>query len=462
VASTHRGASRSGVWERSPDIAPALAAHFEQGRDYPRAILYREHAGRLALQRSANIEAKSHLRAALDMLPKLPDTSERLQLELRLQIGLGTVSAIGEGYGSADAVAASSRAHEICRHSPEAPELLDALFGLCRFFWVRGELARARELGDQMEGIVGRGGESIRTMATHTAHGNVLAMQGDISGAISVLRAGLELARIHWRDEFVQVYGGDLEVMCASTLANTLQVAGFADQASACMQQTARLAEHRHPVAQVGFLYGLAVFHQLRADPVPALTHANALLQGAAGHQLAHYLLFGEIYYGWALGLNGQSDQGISRLRAATDTLRRSGVALWLPPALLMLADLHSRRGEPLDAKDVLTEALDVSARNGRGLFDAELHRLDGELIAQGPPKVFPEAEAAFQRALTIAREQRAKLWEVRAALSLARLWSRRGLERDARALVSGVYETLTEGFDTPDLRDVRGFLTTA
>src|SRR5262249_12968892 len=149
------------------------------------------------------------------------------------------------------------QAHAIYRQTGHAPELLDVVFGLTRYFWMRGELSRARELADEMQAMTRQDADPMRTVAARAGRGTVLRTQGAFPEAVDALTEGLELARLHWREQFVGLYAGDLEIICASTLANALQVAGFPVRAASCMSEVIRLSHEReHPLALAGALYG--------------------------------------------------------------------------------------------------------------------------------------------------------------------------------------------------------------
>lgn len=441
------------------EIAPALAVRFEQGRDFERAVHYREQAGRMALQRAAALEAKEHLRRAVHLLARLPDTDHRRQLELRLQVGLGNASALAEGYGSADAVAALRRAYDICRESAEAPELFEALFGLCRFLWAKGDLLQAQELGEKMQAIANLGGDPIRAIAANMAHGSVLAMQGETAAATCVLSNGLRLAQRYGRDDLIALYGGDLAGVCAGTLANVLLVAGRGDEGLRVLEDAVLAAEDSgHPLARVEMLFGAALFRQILNDHGTALSAAIALRQEAARQHLPQHALFAEAICGWALAGTGRTDEALVVLRGVGEMLRRSQAAFWLQH---VLAEGYLRSGKRSEARQTLDEALAAAARAGGTMFDSEIHRLDGEMACEadaGGPKV-KAAEAAFNRALAISRRQGAKLWELRAALSLAHIWRRNGRGSEAHTLVADTYRLFSEGFDTPDLTAARTFL---
>jgi DNA-binding winged helix-turn-helix (wHTH) protein/tetratricopeptide (TPR) repeat protein len=445
--------------ERAPEIAPALAIHFERGGDHDRAIAYRERAAALAMQRAATAEAKIHLNRAIEMLPRLADSAARERAELRLRIGGGTASVLAEGFASHDARTAFQRAYEIYQSNRDATELLDSMFGMCRSFWIVCELGRARELSDQMQVLVRRGTDPVHELAAHVAHGTVLATQGEFLGAAAVLSEGRDLARTIGRGTPIDVYAGDLEVICTSTLANTLQIAGYPDQAARHMQDVHRLRDERHhPVTVVCALYGAVLFHRFRGDTEPALVHAECLCRVANDHELPQYMLYADMHRGWALAAHGRGEEGMALLKGSVDVVRLSGADLFLPDVLALLAEASMMIGSRPEARDALDEALAVASRHGYGMLDAELHRLDGELLVQSPGQE-QQAEAAFTRAIEIARRRQARSWELRAALSLAKLWRQQGDENGARTLVSSIYRQFTEGFDSRDLKAAEAFI---
>ncbi|MCC7008000.1 MAG: AAA family ATPase [Acidobacteria bacterium] len=464
----------AGYGNRAAEIAPELAIHFEHGGDFIRAIAYREHASQLALQRAAHVEARSHLDRAFAVLPKLPDTPARWRVELRLQIVAGTWYALTAGYGSPDAAASFERAHQLCRQIGDRPELIESAFGLCRFFWSKGDFSRARDLIDQMSMLIGAGANPIQSMAAHAAIGSVLLGQGELSGAAHHLKAGLELAQVHWTDGLLGLYASDLEIVCAGSLANTLLITGFGMQADRLHSEALRIGRSRsHPVATAGALGGAVLYHCFGDQPEKVLPFLHEL------SGLPPIFPFVEALRGWAFVATGRGNEGLEILERGTTTFLSSGVGLYEPLVLGMLADGYRRMGQQSASRQTLADALRASARNGPNLFEAELHRLDGELHADAVADVrsgaaggsertgaavgaaAARAEQSFARAAARAREQGATLWELRATLSLARLRQRLGTHRDEdlRALVFDVYARLPEAFETPDVIAARRFV---
>jgi predicted ATPase len=161
----------------------------------------------------------------------------------------------------------------------------------------------------------------------------------------------------------------------------------------------------------------------------------------------------------WALGERETSAEAIAEMRQGLDASRATGADLLVPYWLALLAYVHGRLGQAEEGLAAVTEALDDVARTGERFWEAELHRLQGQLLLEDDAANQPEAEACFHRAIEIARAQNARSWELRAATSLARLWRDQGNPDDARELLAAVYDGFTEGFDNADLKDAKQLL---
>jgi predicted ATPase len=177
------------------------------------------------------------------------------------------------------------------------------------------------------------------------------------------------------------------------------------------------------------------------------------------GFQLWHAL--GTLHKGAALSLEGRMDDAIPVLLEGLQSFRATGAGLRIPYYLGMLADAYRRAGRFEDAHSVLDEALATAEKNHDGFQEAELHRLAGELVLSESPEDTAAAEACFTRAINLARRRKGKAWELRATMSLARLWQRQRHSEEARSALAAVYGSYTEGFTTPDLVDARTLLET-
>ena len=183
---------------------------------------------------------------------------------------------------------------------------------------------------------------------------------------------------------------------------------------------------------------------------------AEALITLGTEQGFPFWLALGTIYQGWALADGGQVEAGIARVREGLAAYWATGAQHRSPYLLALAAEAHGKAGETRQALDVVAAALERVEKTGERWFEAELHRLKGEVLRALPERDQAEAEACFRRAIEVARGQSARLWELRAATSLARLWHDQGRRAEARDLLAPVYGWFTEGFDTPDLRDAR------
>ena len=444
---------------RSHEVAAELALHFEEGGDPRRAISYLEHASGHAFRRAANSEARAHLSRAFGLLRELADTPERLRQELELQLRLGTLLAMTEGYASLGTARAFQRAHEVSAQLGDATALFDAVGGLLLSFLVRGDTTVALDLAGQLLRIAEASGDPIHRMAAHTILGQVLCARGVLADAVVHAKLGLELSRSHWDDSLVPIYGLHLGVCCSGVAAMAMQLLGDSDQALEYFNETLGFqSAEAHFIVSAGVLSVGLNFLQIRGDAAWALELAEAAAnRGSAEGPWNVFQMRSEVLHGWASSIQGTPAPGVGRVLSGTQALRAAGDLIFEPYFLGLLADGYRRLGQSAEARAALVEAFAAANRDGPGWYDAELHRIDGELLRESGAEL--EAEKCFQQALAVARQQEAKAWELRAAVSLGELWRRQGRIDDARNLVSQTYGSFTQGFDTPDLKRACAFL---
>jgi predicted ATPase len=174
-------------------------------------------------------------------------------------------------------------------------------------------------------------------------------------------------------------------------------------------------------------------------------------------HGFALWQAAGVVFDGWTLAEGGRATEGIARIEDGLDAYRATGAGLFVPYFLALLGTTHGAAGQVVEGQRLLAEALDAGRASGERWFEAEVYRLKGELSLAGSDRA--TAEACFLSAIGFAREQSAKLWELRAATSLARLWREQGRRAEAFDLLAPIYAWFTEGFDTPDLKEARSLL---
>jgi predicted ATPase len=290
--------------------------------------------------------------------------------------------------------------------------------------------------------------------------GQMLFYAGAVADAHTHFAQGIALydAQPHHASAFL--YGEDAGVACRSFAARTLWFLGYPDQGLAQSQQAVTLAQQRaHPLSLDYALRFAAMFHQFRREVRVAQERAEASIRLATEQGFPYWIAFGTILRGWALTHQGQAQAGIEQIHQGLTAWRATGAEIQLPPFLALLAEAHGTLGEPEAGLAVLAEALVHGEHTGERYYEAEIHRLKGELLLQQSSSNQTEAESCFHQAIAIAQNQQAKSFELRTATSLARLWQQHGKRQEAHALLAPVYHWFTEGFDTADLQDAKAVL---
>jgi len=485
--------------DRANEIAAELALHFEQGRDYPRAVQYLQQAAQNAKERSANAEAINHLTKALELLKTFPDTPERAQQELTLQIALGAPLIVTKGYSVSDVGQVYSRARELAQQLGELPHLFTTLYGLAAFSVVRGELPTAHKLTEQLLNLVQNTPDSALSVMAHRGLGTTLFFLGEFSLARKHFEQGLALYDPLQHRLLMFRYGVDPKVSCLLFLAQTLWYLGYPDQARQRIAELLSLVQElAHPYSQVGALLSAAWLHQHCGDVPVMQAQAEAAITLSTGQKFSLLLAMGHIFRGWTLAEQSHLTEGMIERRRGFAIYRETETKNQMPYYLTLLSDVYGKAGQAGDELAVLTEALEIVNKTEERQREAELYRLKGELVLQSgvrgpeaeeakqkpvlngvegakgkrrkakiPNTQYPtpstqaeaEAEACFLKAIDIARKQSAKSLELRAVTSLSRLWQQQGKEKEDHQLLAEIYDWFTEGFDTKDLQEAKALL---
>ena len=442
--------------ERFPDTVATqpelLAHHATEAGLAEQAVGYWYTAGQRAHERSAHGEAIGHRRKGLELLTTLPDTSEHRQQELALQITLGAALTATKGLAAPDVEAAYQRARELCQQVGETPQLFPVLGGLVRFYIGRGESQTAWELGEQMLSLAQRVHDPAGLANAHITLGNALFSLREWDAARTHLEQGLAFynAQQHRSQGFLtETHQG---VFGLSRLAQVLWSLGYPDQALQRSHEALTLArELAHPASVATALYFAADVHGRRREGQRTYEQAEAALGLAHEHGFAFRVAQATILRGWALVEQGQGEAGLTQICQGLAALRATGSETGA--YLILLAAAYWRVGQIEEGLRVAEEALAVSRR------DAGLYRLKGELLLRRSAEHHAEAESCFRQALEIARRQGAKSLELRAAMSLSRLWQHQGKRAEAYELLAPIYGWFTEGFDTADLQEAKVLL---
>jgi len=347
----------------------------------------------------------------------------------------------------------------------ETPQLFPIMLGLWGFYIVRAELQIVRELSEQLLSLAQHQQDPVFLLEGHMTLAQALANTGEMAPARVHFEQGIALCDPQQYRSHTSLFGVDLAVFCLSMASHTLWGFGYADQALAKSREAlARAQELLHPFSQAVALAYAAMLHQLRREGFTAYERSAAAVALCTEQEFAYYLAWGMIIQGWTLPVQSRATEGIAQMRQGLAALQAIGAVLRRPYYLALLAEAHGDSGQTGEGLRVLAEAFAEVQKTGERFWEAELYRLKGDLLMQTgemslQPAQMETAEAYFHQALDIARCQQAKAWELRAAVSLSRLWQRQGKCVEARQLLAEVYAWFTEGLDTADLQEAKALL---
>jgi predicted ATPase len=450
----------AGYGALAKDIASQLALHFERGGETLRAVHYLQEAGDNAARRHAYHEAVAALTKGLALLATLSDSPACIQPELALQLALGELLMMVKGYGAPEVGEVYTRAHTLCQDVGEPSQLCRTLQGLYRFHLVQGQLRMAGEVSQQFFRLASRQHDTTLVLESYMDLGLVAFYRGDPAAARAHLEQSLRLSDVQLPPPSLFSGGHEVRVTTLIFLALALWMLGYADQARQRGQEAlARAQQVAHPPSLAWAHIYTAMLSQYRRDIAAVQAHAETVMALATVQGLGHRLAQGRILQGWALAMQGDAATGMAHLQQELIETQGTGQMLHRPYSLALLAEVHGQTGRPEAGLSVLDEALVLPGATDDFWWKAELYRLKGELLLRLPLPDIPQATACLHQALDMARSQQAKALELRAALSLSRLWQQQGQRDQARQLLTEIYGCFTEGFETPDLQEARRWL---
>ena len=404
------------------------------------------------------MEAAAQFQKGLDQLALLPDNPERQRQELEFRSALGAVLRAVKGNAAPETGHAYARALELWERLGSPSEFLQVPFGQSLHHMFRGELDLALRLDEDLLRLSGQRNNSAGLVLAHFSSGRNLLSAGRFASSRSHLEEALALYNPISHRSLVHQTGLHPQNNAQSLLGSVLFCLGFPDQALA--RSNAAIAEARrvaHPPSLAVSLALGARLLSLVGDDAALDELADELAAVATEQSFPHWRAEGAIYRGWVTVRNGDVAEGISFLRSGSIAFRATGAEVFMPHYITLLAGACGIAGQVEEAETLLDEALQIVERTGERWFAAELNRHKGQLLLRlGHTEA---AEDLYRKAVRIAAEQGAKLWELRAAASLARLRRDQGRRAEARDLLAPVYGWFTEGFDTPDLKDAKALL---
>jgi predicted ATPase len=438
------------------DSQPELfAQYYAEAGLVEKSIAYWGKAGHRSAARSAMAEAAAQFQKALDQLALLPDTAERQRQELELSSALGAVLQAVKGFAAPETGNAYARARELWEQLGSPSEFLQVPYGQSLHHAHRGELDLALRLD---EDLLRQRNDAVGLVLGHNSFGRDLMFAGSFVPSRSHLEEVLAFYDPISHRSLVRQIGIHPHLNSQALLGIVLFCLGFPDQALA--RSSAAIAEARRLAHPPSLAVNLATGTRLLSlvgDAAALDERADELIVVATEQGFPHWRAQGTINRGWVKAKNGDVEEGISLLRSGTAGYRATGTEAWMPYFIALLAGACEIAGQVEEGLTLLDEALQIVERTGERWFAAELNRHKGQLLLrQGHAAA---AEELYRKALSIAQEQAAKLWELRAAGSLARLRRDQGRHAKARDLLAPVYGWFTEGFETADLKEAKALL---
>jgi class 3 adenylate cyclase/tetratricopeptide (TPR) repeat protein/ABC-type transport system involved in cytochrome c biogenesis ATPase subunit len=447
----------SDVVASQPEI---VAHHFTEGGLVEPAIDYWLKAGHLALDRSANAEAVKHLRQGIELTQSQPPSLERARKELDFYLALGPALAATEGYATPQTLSVFSHARSLLGDGADPTERMTVLWGVYLAHAMRGEHVDARDVARQ-----------CLALATDHDHPGMLALANRFMGQTLWMMGAFVDARLHLERTLelcaanqntitsYRRFGADDEVTALSTLSRTLWILGYPEQAAAVADQSLARARSLGLAFTIAFaLDGEALLGALGADLQRATAHASEAMAHSIAHSLPDFEQRARFIQGTLLAQGGDPQRGIELIRSALAAIERtdkSRSTLYFGHSAAALAKL----GQPEAGLNMLNDALQTAKTTNERFFEPELYRLRGEIFLS--LERTSEAESELQTALKLARHQQARLWELRAATSLAKHWRDEGKYAESYALLQPIYDWFVEGFGTTDLKDAKTLLDT-
>jgi class 3 adenylate cyclase/predicted ATPase len=452
------------IAESQPEL---LARHCTEAGLIEKAASLWGKAGLRSLERSALVEAIEQLTRALDLIAELPGTQALRRQQIRLQVALITPLLHVKGYAAPEAKAAAQRARALIERAhaldepPDDPLLLfSALYGYWTAIFTAFNGDVARELASQFLMLAEKQGTTVPLLVAHRIMGSTLLCSGKIAEGRAHFDKGIALYDPVNHRTLATRFGVDSAVvmLCWGSLA--LWMLGYP---KAALADSARgLSDAREIGHASTLLYALGFAS-------PTLIHsgnyatANLLLEELVGladeKGSAFWKAFGMVFQGCVLALTHKASEAVQAITAGIAAWKSTGATVFMPWFLSVLTRAHAELGQIDDARYCIGEAMAAIETSRESWYEAELNRVAGKIALKLPEPGSAKAQAYFERALAVARQQQAKSWELRAAMSMARLWRDQGKPQRARELLAPVYGWFTEGFETLDLKEAKKLL---
>jgi serine/threonine protein kinase/tetratricopeptide (TPR) repeat protein len=446
---------------RSASVASELALLWEAAREFGHAADYFLQAAHNAVQVNAHRAAAQFAGRGLEALLKLPETPERNERELGLQLALGFSLQSVLSWAAADAGAAFTRARKLCEQMGDDPRFFAALVGVWAYHLVRAQFETAHRLCEQMLQLAEQSQNPALRVVASMCRAKVHYFQGDLVSTRQLGERALALDRRDYHEAYLSVYTEDGGISVRREHSFCLWLLGYPDRALALAHEAVTLAEQTsHP-------FGLGAAHHTTAsvlaffrDWQSSQKEFEKVFALGEEHALGDMLKHATASHALNLAYQHPTEEALERAKQVIEALNAQGVMLARARYLARMGEVFWMAGRCAEGLAAIAEALALVERTGERVAEAEIWRVKGELLLKAAASnAQPEAERCYHQAIEIARQQHAKSWELRAAQSLARLWQRQGKTAAARQMLAEIYSWFTEGLGTADLKDARELL---
>jgi predicted ATPase len=403
----------------------------------------------------------AHLRKGLEVLLSLPETPERVQREIDLLLALAQALGSAKGGATPERGRVLHRARELCQHMGDTTRLFSALEGLFSFHGVSGQIKTCREIAEQLVTLAQHRQDPSSLIGAHRALGTNLFYYGNLVQARTHLEQAIALHDAQQDYALLLNPSGTHRGLLPRAIVDwLLWVHGYPDQAlQRSGEALARARELAHPYSLAYVLANVVRVYAGRRELQTTWECAQELLALCTERGFTYLLPCGAILEGWVVAMQGETASGIARIRQGLEEFRTIEAELNWTYFLTLLAEAYAKAAQTQEGLTVVEEGLTLVQNNEERFYEAELYRLKGALLLERVTDQQREVESLFRQALALAHHQQAKSLELRAAISLSRLWQQQGKRAEAYALLAPIYGWFTEGFDTADLQDAKALL---
>jgi DNA-binding SARP family transcriptional activator/tetratricopeptide (TPR) repeat protein len=437
-------------------VSGQIAAHYERAGMIEQALPFYQRAAAVAKRVYANLDAISLLSRSLAMLERLPASSKRDKQELSLQLALAPLYRVIKGWTAPELERALDRALALCDTVGEDIQRARTLYGLQSVYVVQAKLEKVQLVSDELHTLYQRSLGSAPPPVSDMMLAGARLHLGRITEANKQFGEMIAAYNPDQLLDYQESQGWDFAAQARAWQAHALWCLGYPQQAQERGREAVRFAQDLVPPFNQALVSAyMALLQQLCADEAIAREHAEQALALTIKYQASYYRTWAGILVSYALALEQPDEERIAHLRGSITAFKAPGARLRLPYYLSLLADVYRKSGLVEEGLACIDEALTEARAHNERWWDAELHRLRGDLLLMHNADV-SDVEAALLQALSIARSQQARSLELRATMSLAQLWIAQDRSDDARRQLSELYSWFTEGFETPDLQAAR------